>query len=109
MNGGGSEDWQPLLHATIKLDAAIVDLKWAHMSGMLSATTDNSCYVLVEHELQRKVGPCPAVGAVSNAVSTCLEETVYTCVEGCCVRMPEGVFSVSVVCFLCRLCDVRVV
>lgn len=61
-----AEDWQPLLHATIKLDAAIVDLKWAHMSGMLSATTDNSCYVLVEHELQRKVRDGVALVQMNN-------------------------------------------
>ena len=39
-----------------QLDSQISDLKWAHNQGMLSASTDQMCSILIEHVLQRKVG-----------------------------------------------------
>jgi hypothetical protein len=50
-----ADDWHPLNHATAKLDASVTDLKWAPAGGVLYAGTDKCGFMLIEHELQRKV------------------------------------------------------
>jgi intraflagellar transport protein 140 len=53
-----AEDWQPLLHATMKLSDGIDELKWAPAAsarGLVAARMKASCYILIEHELQRKL------------------------------------------------------
>lgn len=53
---GGADDWQAQGHATVKLEAEVSDLKWAHGQGLLSVSTDASCSILIEHVLRRQVG-----------------------------------------------------
>lgn len=66
MGASSAEDWQPLVHATTKLDACISDLKWAHNQGMLAVSTESSCSILIEHVLQRKVRDGVALVQISN-------------------------------------------
>ena len=61
-----AEDWQPLLHATTKLQYPIDDLRWAVGHGLLAAQTEMSCSILIEHDLHRKVRDGCALVQLSN-------------------------------------------